>query len=119
MIALGQNLVNHKTRLLHRRASVFEFLGHFLGGFFQGAIETIGPLGRWTLLVVRTIPLGGRIQDLAGPSNDADIVLAHWGLRIGWAAKFRVLRVDEPTKCAEQGQDGLHRMYDARTAERL
>src|SRR5437016_14044784 len=58
LVALGQDLVDHKTRLLHRRASVLEVLGDVFGCLLQRAVEAIGPVGCRTLPIVCAIPLG-------------------------------------------------------------
>lgn len=102
MVALGKDFVNRKTRLLHHCASVLEVSGNFFGCLLESAIETIGLLGCRTLPVICAIPFGRRIENLTSPSHNADVGRAHWGICVGWTAKFRILRAQSKRTADEQ-----------------
>src|SRR5665213_1312440 len=118
MVALREDLVNRKTRLLHGGASVLEVVGDFFCGLLKRAVEAVRLLGGRAVAVIRTIPLWRRTENLAGALDDADVALVHRRIRIGWTAEFRILRAEESTKCEQYWQYGLHVNANSPTAKR-
>lgn len=91
MVALRQYFVYCETRLLHYRASVLELVGNFYCCLLQCAVQTVCLLRSRTFSVVCTFPLSRRIENFTRPLHDTKIGFGHRGIRIGWAAKFRIL----------------------------
>src|SRR5215471_5106674 len=115
VVTFGQDFVNYKTSLLHRRASVREAFGHFFGSLLQRAIKAVGPLGCWTLPVVRAIPFGGRVENFASASYDADIALAHRRICARWTAELRVLRGERKSTEEKQTREPqMHMFWDGK-----
>src|SRR5438874_5392540 len=70
-----RNVLDDKSRLLHRRAAVLELATLFGGRSFQRTIETESGSFLRALAVVGPVPFGGRIEDFFGPFDDFDIDL--------------------------------------------
>ncbi len=52
---------------------MFEVMGDFTGGFFEGAIETESLGVRRTDAIISTVPFRRRIQDPGGALHDSDV----------------------------------------------
>ena len=80
LLPVRGDFFNHKARLLHRSAAVLEVAAHFIGGFFQGAIETESLRFRWADSVVCAIPFLRGVEYLLCELRNPHIVRGYGGL---------------------------------------
>ena len=85
LFPIWSDFFNHKTRLLHRSATVLEVTTHFIGCFFQGAIETEGLRFRWANPVVGAVPFLRGVEYLLCALRNPHVVIGYGRSGVGIA----------------------------------